>query len=263
MTTVADILKFVETLAPSYMKENWDNVGLLCGSRGTPVTKVLVALDPFEGVCDEAAAWGAQLIVTHHPVIFQPAKSVTDETSVGRAIMKLCAHGISAVNAHTNLDCAPGGVNDVLAATLGLSDVQVLSPAGTNEDGLPYGLLRCGTVDAQDMEAFLGHVKTTLGCQGLRYVNSGKPVHKVAVGGGACAGAMLDALKAGCDTFVTSDVRYNQFWDAHDLGMNLIDAGHFCTENPVVSVLAGKIAAAFPEVTVKISKTHADCMKFY
>jgi putative NIF3 family GTP cyclohydrolase 1 type 2 len=83
------------------------------------------------------------------------------------------------------------------------------------------------------------------------------------VGGGSCAGEMLDALRAGCDTFVTADVKYNQFWDARDLGINLIDAGHFATENPVVAVLAQKIAAAFPEIEVKVSETHADCMKYY
>ena len=106
-------------------------------------------------------------------------------------------------------------------------------------------------------------MKAKLRCDGLRYVDGGKPVRKVAVGGGSCAGAMLDAVAAGCDTFVTADIRYNQFWDAHDLGLNLIDAGHFCTENPVVPVLAAKIADAFPEITVKISESHHDCMKFY
>ena len=263
MTTVADILRFVETVAPPYMKESWDNVGLLCGSRANHVTKILVALDPFEHVCREAADWGAELIVTHHPLIFQPMKSITDETSIGRGIQLLCRSGISAINAHTNLDCAPGGVNEVLAATLGLENVQVLSPAGVNADGIPYGLLRSGEVPAQALEDFLAKVKHTLHCDGLRYVEGGKPVHKVAVGGGSCAGAMLQALDAGCDTFVTADVKYNQFWDAHDLGLNLIDAGHFQTENPVVAVLAARLAAAFPEITVKISQNHADCMKFF
>ena len=263
MTTVHDILKFVETFAPPYMKESWDNVGLLCGDRNTPVTKVLVALDPFEAVCEEAAAMGAQLIVTHHPLIFQPAKSVTTDTSIGRAIIKLCAAGISAINAHTNLDCTTGGVNDVLATTLGLDEITVMKPNGTDENGNPYGLLRCGTVAEQALPEFLAHVKATLGSEGLRYVSGGKPVHKVAVGGGGCAGALVDAYFAGCDTFVTADVRYNQFWDAHDLGLNLIDAGHFHTENPVVAVLAKKIAAAFPEIQVKISEIHRDCMKFY
>jgi dinuclear metal center YbgI/SA1388 family protein len=263
MTTVGDILKYIETLAPRSMKMDWDNVGLLCGSKATPVTKVLVALDPFDGVCREAAQWGAQLIVTHHPVIFQAPKAITDETSVGRSILQLCAHGISAINAHTNLDCAPGGVNDVLAKKLALVNVQVVDPEGTDENGNEWGLLRMGEVPEQPLDAFLNRVKTLLGCEGLRYVDGGKPVRKVAVGGGSCAGEMLDALRAGCDTFVTADVKYNQFWDARDLGINLIDAGHFATENPVVSVLAEKIAGAFPEIEVKISETHADCMKYY
>ena len=263
MTTVGDILSYLETLAPRSMKMDWDNVGLLCGGKSRPVTKVLVALDPFEGVCEEAAQWGAELILTHHPLIFSPLKSVTDETSIGRAVQLLCANSISAINAHTNLDCAPGGVNDCLARTLGLSDVQVIAPSGVDELGRPWGLLRQGTVEAQPLSDFLPHVKEALHCDGLRYVNGGKPVHRVAVGGGACASELLDAVNAGCDTFVTADVKYNQFWDAKDLGLNLIDAGHFPTENPITALLAEKIAAQFPEVTVKISETHRDCMKFF
>ena len=263
MTTVADILKYVETIAPPYMKENWDNVGLLCGSRNTPVTKILVALDPFEHVCQEAAQWGAELIVTHHPIIFQAMKSLTDDTPMGRGILTLCRKGISAINAHTNFDCAPGGVNDILANTLGLQDIQVLSPTGTNEEGMPYGLLRCGQVESQSLAQFLPKVKEKLHCLGLRYVDGGKPVCKVAVGGGSCGGAMHQALAAGCDTFITADIKYNQFWDAQDLGLNLIDAGHFQTENPAVAVLAAKLQEAFPEIQVKISENHADCMKFY
>jgi dinuclear metal center YbgI/SA1388 family protein len=263
MATVNDILAFLETLAPRHMKMDWDNVGLLCGSRKTEVTKVLVALDPFEGVCKEAVDFGAQLIVTHHPLIFKALKSVTDETSIGRSIQMLCREGISAINAHTNLDCAPGGVNDRLAAALGLSDISVIDPMGTDEAGQEWGLLRKGHVAEQPLFDFLATVKTALGCEGLRYVEAGKPVSKVAVGGGACASEIMDAVKAGCDTFVTSDVKYNQFWDAFDLGLNLIDAGHFHTENPSMAPLAEKLRAAFPEVEVILSENHQDCMKFF
>ena len=254
MTTVNDILEYLESIAPLSLKMDWDNVGLLCGSRNTPVTKVLVALDPFEHVCREAADWGAELVVSHHPLIFRPLTAITDETSIGRGILTLCRHGISAINAHTNLDCAEGGVNDVLARKLGLSDIAVLP----QEE-----LLRCGLLPEQPLESFLSLVKNILGCQGLRYVDGGKSVHKVAVGGGSCAGEISDALAAGCDTFVTADIKYNQFWDARDLGMNLIDAGHFCTENPVIPVIANKLAKKFPKIQVKISETHTDCMKFY
>ena len=260
---VKEILDFLGEKAPFDTCEEWDNVGLLVGSGYLPVTRVLVALDVTDGALEAAKAVGADLIVTHHPMIFQALKAVTDETSIGRGIMELCRHGISAVNAHTNLDCAPGGVNDTLAAALRLKEIAVVNPSGLDAEGREWGLLRSGYTEETTLPAFLAHVKQALGCQGLRYTDGGKPVHKVAVGGGSCAGGMLEALDAGCDTFVTADIKYNQFWDAKDLGLNLIDAGHFHTENPVVAVLAAKIAAAFPEVEVKISKTHADCMKFF
>lgn len=263
MATVADILSFINTLAPNYMKMDWDNVGLLCGSRNATVTNILVALDPFETVCQEAAEIGAELLVTHHPLIFRPFSAITDDKSITRAAMILCKNGISAINAHTNLDQAPGGVNDVLAQRLGLADIQVIEPNDTDATGQNWGLLRCGEIPQQTLDHFLATVKTALHCDGLRYVNSHCPVRKVAVGGGSCADELNAVISAGCDTFVTADVRYNQFWDAYDSGINLIDAGHFQTENPVVAVLADKIAAAFPEITVKISEKHRDCMKFY
>lgn len=256
MATVADILKFVETVAPPYMKEDWDNVGLNCGHMDRPVTKILVALDPFPHVCREAKEIGADLLVTHHALIWKPG-FITDANAQGRNTLFLIENGIAHINAHTNLDQAPGGVNDVLAAKLGLENVEIVNP----QNGI--GLMRCGDVTEQSLESFLALVKERLGCDGLRYVSGRQSVRKVAVGGGSCAGGMLEAKAAGCDTFVTADVKYNQFWDAYDLGMNLIDAGHFHTENPVVTVLADKIAAAFPEIQVEISKTHTDCMKYY
>ncbi len=263
MTTVQQVLDYIETIAPPSMKESWDNVGLLCGSGSQPVTKIMVALDPFERVCAEAAEAGADLLVTHHPLIFQAPKAITDDTGVGRAILRLIRGGISAINAHTNLDCTPGGVNDILAATLGLADVSVIDPVGTDAAGQPWGLLRQGTVTEQPLEDFLHHVKTALGCEGLRFVSGGKAVRRVAVGGGSCGSELRQVFDSGCDTFVTADVKYNQFWDATELGINLIDAGHFPTENPVCAVLVKKLQAAFPEIPVVLSKNHTDCVKFY
>ena len=254
MTTVSDILTFVETLAPRSMAMDWDNVGLNCGHSDRPVKKILVALDPFTHVCREAKEVGADLLVTHHALIWKPG-FINDTNNQGRNTLFLIENGIAHINAHTNLDQAPGGVNDTLAKKLAMVNVEIINP----KDGV--GLLRTGDVPEQPLDAFLNRVKTLLGCEGLRYVDGGKPVRKVAVGGGSCADGMKEVLAAGCDTFVTSDIKYNQFWDAKDLGLNLIDAGHFHTENPVVAVLAEKIAAAFPEIEVIISKTHADCMK--
>ncbi len=264
MTTVADILAYIETIAPPYMKESWDNVGLLCGRREKEVRKILVALDPFRNVIDEAIAEKADLIVTHHALIFRnPPMAVNEDSETGRSLLTLIEHGIAAINAHTNLDLAPGGINDVLAATLGLSEVSVITPEGTDAQGKPYGLLRMGSVPEQPLAPFLASVKENLHCEGLRYVDGGRPVRTVAVGGGSCADGMHEALAAGCDTFVTSDIKYNQFRTAFELGLNLIDAGHFHTENPTMPVLAAKLQRAFPEVEVKLSEKHSECMKFF
>ena len=260
--TVQQILDYVNSLAPANMKYDWDNVGLICGRRDQEVKKLLVALDPFLDVCEEAAAMGADLIVTHHPLIFRAPKTVTSDDTVGQCILFLASHGISAVNAHTNLDQAPGGVNDVLAQTLELAQIEVLNPEGVDAEGRPWGLLRTGEVEEQPLNTFMERVKARLGTPILRYADGGKAVHKVAVGGGSCADAIREVLDAGCDTFVTADVKYNQFWDAADLGLNLIDAGHYYTENPVCAILAAALREQFPEVEVVLSK-HCDCMKFF
>ena len=258
MATVADILQFIESIAPPYMAEDWDNVGLLCGRKDKEVRRLLVALDPFRTVIDEAIAQEADLIVTHHPLIFRsPLTAVNEDTETGRCLLTLIEHGIAAINAHTNLDLAPGGVNDVLARTLGLSNIEIINPTDN------YGLLRKGDVAEQSLEAFLGTVKNALRCRGLRYVDGRKPVRVVAVGGGSCADGMHEALAAGCDTFVTSDIKYNQFRTAWELGLNLIDAGHFHTENPVMPIVAEKLRADFPGVEVIFSENHTDVMNFF
>lgn len=254
MTLSSEIFGYLDTLAPRELAMDWDNCGLQIGSRNLAVSKILVALDPFEDVCQEAISTGAQLIVTHHPLFFDPIKAVTDETAIGRAAAMLIHSGISLYSCHTDLDVAPGGVNDCLARVLGLESIETFGSEN---------LLRRGNIPEQPLSEFLGAVKARLSCPGLRYVDAGKPCRKIAVGGGACADAIPDAVGAGCDTFVTSDIRYNRFWDASDLGLNLIDAGHFYTENPVCAYLAEKIQVHFPELTVQISQNHRDCMKFF
>ena len=264
MATVADILKYIESIAPPYMMESWDNVGLLCGRKDKEVKTILVALDPFRNVIEEAIAEKCDLMVTHHPLIFRDKiMALNEDTETCRNLLTLVENGIAAINAHTNLDLAPGGVNDILAATIGLENIEVVNPEGEDTQGRPYGLLRCGTVQEQSLSAFLASVKKNLGCDGLRYVDGGKPVRKVAVGGGSCADFMEDAAAAGCDTFVTADVKYNQFRTAYELGLNLIDAGHFHTENPTMPILAQKLTQAFPDIDVKLAENHSECMKFF
>lgn len=262
MTTVGEVFSFLQEKAPFELQEDFDNAGFLVGRESSSVSKILIALDITEEVVQEAAGQGAQLIVAHHPVVFGGMASVTDRTATGRVLLALVENGIAAICAHTNLDAVEGGVNDALALRLGLTDIGQLRQTGVDGQGRPYGIGRVGLVPEQPLYDFAMAVKRLLGANGVRLVDGGRPVHTVAVGGGACAEFMSDALAQGCDTFVTSDVKYHQFLEARALGLNLVDAGHFPTEDVVCPVLQDWLAQRFPQVSVSISQRHAEVFSY-
>ena len=194
------------------------------------------------------------MIVSHHPLIFHPLRAVTDESPEGRRVLRLIENRIAVISMHTNLDIAEGGVNDVLTVALGLQNVSPL-----DEDGCG----RIGTLaETQSLADFLSAVKDALHCVGLRYVNAKRPVLRVAVMGGSGADSIERAAILGCDTYVTADIKYHQFQEALDLGINLIDADHFCTENPVIPMLAEKLRKQFPALHIIISQAHGPIIRF-
>lgn len=262
MTTVGEVYSYLQKKAPFELQEDFDNAGLLVGRADAGVSKILVALDITDGVVREAVMQGAQLIVAHHPVIFGGVKSVTDQTVTGRTVLALAENRIAAICAHTNLDAVEDGVNDALALRLGLSDIGQLKQTGVDDQGRPCGIGRIGFVPEQPLYDFALAVKELLGANGVRLVDGGKRVHRVAVGGGACAGFMADAIDQGCDTFVTSDVKYHEFLEAKALELNLIDAGHFPTENVVCPVLRDWLSRRFPQVSVVISQRHHEVFSY-
>lgn len=250
MITVCDVEKKLFDWAPLELAVSWDNVGHLVGEPEAEVKKVLVALDITETVVQEAIDCGADLIVAHHPVMncrWHEVQHIRSDDAQGRILINMIRNGISAICMHTNLDAAEGGVNDALAEKLGLAGIELL-----NEEKIGrVGTLKCEL----PLVEFTRFVVESLGCNGLRYIDAGKPVHRVAVGGGACSGYIGQAIALGCDTFVTSDLKYNDFLDTK--GINLIDAGHFPTENVVCPVVVEYLQKAFPELTVVYSTTHS------
>ena len=182
MPTVREIEQALFRLAPKEGAMDWDNVGQLLGDPEAEVRRVLVALDITEAVADEAIAEGCQLIVSHHPVMnckWLPVQTVRQDTPQGHLLLKILRSGLSAICMHTNLDVAPGGVNDALAAALGLEDPGPL--------GDPEGLCRMGTLASpMPLQEFAKHVCRALQANGVRYAGDSGPVRKVAVGGGAC-----------------------------------------------------------------------------
>ena len=236
----------------------WDNVGHLLGDPDQAVERVLVALDITEGVADEAIASGCQLVVAHHPVMncrWTPVQNIRDDTFQGHLFLKLLRNNVSAICMHTNLDIAWGGVNDALAQRLELVD-----PGPLCENGLG----RVGEYpESVALADYVRFVCQALGCNGLRYADAGKPVRRVAVGGGACGEFEDDAIRAGCDTFVTADLSYHQFLDAAGKGINLIDAGHFPTEDPVCEKVITYLTDRFPELAVSKSASHKEVIQYY
>ena len=259
MPTVREIESALFRLAPREGAMDWDNVGLLLGDPGREVSRVLVALDITEAMADEAIALGCELIVAHHPLMnckWLPVQTVRSDTPQGHLLMKLLGKGVSAICMHTNLDVCAGGVNDCLAAALRLEDPEPL--------GDPEGLCRMGTLQSSmPLQDFARVVCKALKANGVRWADAGKPVYRVAVGGGACGDFQDYAIAAGCDTFVTSDLTYHTFLDAKGKGINLIDAGHFPTEDPVCAKLSSYLTAQFPELAVTKAASHREVVQYY
>ena len=258
MPTVREIEQALFELAPGEAAMEWDNVGHLLGDPDQAVERVLVALDITEGVADEAIASGCQLVVAHHPVMncrWTPVQNIRDDTFQGHLFLKLLRNNVSAICMHTNLDIAWGGVNDALAQRLELVD-----PGPLCENGLG----RVGEYpESVALADYVRFVCQALSCNGLRYADAGKPVRRVAVGGGACGEFEEDAIRAGCDTFVTADLSYHQFLDAAGKGINLIDAGHFPTEDPVCEKVITYLTDRFPELAVSKSASHKEVIQYY
>lgn len=255
MTRVCDIEAYLFDWAPRDLAAEWDNVGHLVGDPQQEVHKVLIALDITEPVVAEAVRLGADLIVSHHPVMnctWHKVQSVKADNAQGRMLMEMIGHGISAICMHTNLDAAEGGVNDVLAQKLGLEGIEMLNDEKIGR----IGTLKCEL----PLVEFTQFVIKSLRCNGLRYTDCGRPVHRVAVGGGACGDYIANAIALGCDTFVTSDLSYHEFLDTREL--NLIDAGHFPTENVICGVIAERLKKAFPAAEIIQSTAHCEVIQY-
>lgn len=352
MTTVQDIYRAVDSLAPFSLGMDFDNPGLLVGDPSAPVSRVLLALDCTCRTVSQAQNLEAQLILTHHPVIFHPIKRVT----AGSPVFQAASSGIAVISAHTNLDIASGGVNDCLAQRIGLTQVQGLEPvsrtpyrkvaafvptshaeavrdamtqAGAGqlgdysactfstpgqgtfqpEEGAHPFLGQVGQLERADevrlemicppecldrvvaamreahpyelpaydvfvdeavahteylgrigqLEAplsprdFAQRVKERIGAVSVKYLDADRPIQTVALCSGSGADLMGAALAAGADALLTADVKHNQFIDAQEAGITLLDAGHFDTEDLVLEPLAQRLEALLPVVSFLVT----------
>jgi dinuclear metal center YbgI/SA1388 family protein len=274
--TVDDLLMMLEEIASFGLAETWDNVGLMVGDPAQWVSGILVALDPTERVLAEAVAAGINTIITHHPLIFHPLKNVRTDRVPGRFLQRAMADSVSVVGCHTNLDLATGGVNDVLAARLGLIDVRPLTArsAGqqTAQDHDPLPLLGFGRWGRLAVPmtggAFVSHVQQALATPVVRVAGRlPEEVTTVAACGGSGSDLAEAAFLKGAQVYVTGEVKLSTARWAEACEFCILDAGHFATENPVVAALAVILQKALAEkgwaLDVVTTRRQQDPFVFY
>lgn len=238
---VKDILALVDGLAPFADAEEWDNVGLLAGSPDAPVSRALCALDLSDDSLNEAIKQDAQLIITHHPILFRGRKNLCETDAEGRMLCALVRANIALIAAHTNYDLASPGVNDALAVELGLRDVRAIER-----------IMRLGTIPQGDLAGFADFVSARLGGPVRRFGDTRTPVRRVAVVGGSGGDYIETALAAGADVLVTGEVSYHRAADAAANGLCVLEAGHAATEKPGICALARGLQIASDAVQYQV-----------
>ncbi|MDB4932120.1 MAG: hypothetical protein JWM10_4604 [Myxococcaceae bacterium] len=252
MSTVDELCRAMEAIAPARLAESWDNVGLLVGDRAAAADRVLLTIDLTRPVLDEALALGCTAVVAYHPVIFAPMKRVL----AGSLAYALVRHGVAVYSPHTALDVAEGGTNDVLADAVGMTDrapLRVTVPA----EGL--GLGRVGAVAPIGRGALLAKVRAALGVEHLVVAGPSEgEVARVAVGAGACGDLLDEVIASGAGVYVTGEMRHHDALRAAAAGVTVACAMHSNSERRTLGVLAGKLRAALPGVELRLAESDRD-----
>ncbi len=235
---IKDIYNFLDEIAPFDTSADFDNCGLSVGSLQKSVSKILVALDVTSEVIDEAESMGAELVLTHHPLIFTPVSSVTEDTLLYKAV----ASGITFIASHTCLDKAVGGVNHCLADKVGIMN---LTDCPEDE------FLKMGDIDPVTADEFAEKINSALGGK-VTYTDSGKIINKVAVCSGSGGDLVGVAALVGADALLTGEAKHHELLASREAGISLFVAGHYETEVVVLEYLKSSIEKKFPSIEVKI-----------
>ena len=233
-----NIYDYINEIAPFSAQAEWDNSGFQVGERGQEVKKVLLALDPTAALIQEAKDLNCEMIITHHPVLFHPAKQFTEQNVAYMAARA----GITVLSAHTSYDCADAGVSDVLAILVRADNLEVFEN--------PF--LRYGTIEPQTTAEFANTVKIALGAA-VTYNLPDKIIRRVAFCGGAGSDFWQEAKENGADLLLTGEAHHHEYLDSAAADMALMTAGHFETEFPAVKALQAKLQMRFPEIEFVLS----------
>ena len=248
----SEIIKILETLSPRSMACDWDNPGLLAGRSGKEVKTIFLAVDATDSVIEQAEQAGADMILTHHPLIFKGIKQVSDQNFIGRRLVKLIQHDISYYAMHTNYDVK--GMADLAADYLKLENCQILDVTGENESGEPEGIGRVGEIpSASDNDEQRNEISLADYCEEVKkafaldtvkvFGDLKQKVHRVAICPGSGKSDIDQAIAAGADVYVTGDIGHHEGIDALARGLNIIDAGHYGVEHIFIGDMGNYLRA--------------------
>jgi len=265
MPTVDDLVRLLDEFAPPTLAEEWDNVGLLVGDRGRTVGRLMTCLTLTPATVGEALEHKADLIVVHHPLPFRPLSQITTDTTVGRLLWDLIGARTSVYSPHTAFDSSRGGINQLLAAGLGLTHVQPLMQTPVETGDPATGAGRCGTPDKPlTLAEVAERVKEFLSLEHVRLVGpADQPVHRVAVACGSGGSFLAEAGTQGCNCLVTGEASFHTCLEAEAIGVGLILAGHFASERFALERLADSLDAQFPDVQIWASEREADQLHLF
>ena len=246
--TVKELYEKLNDRIPAHLSEPWDNDGLMCVTDSSrEVRKTLLTLDVTEELVDYAIEGGFDLIISHHPLIFKPLSAINEADHIARKLIKLIENGIAVFSFHTRADKVEGGVNDRLADTLGILNTR---PFG---EGL---LGRIGEVEEMTLEDFIYKAKTALGADVVKYSDGYNSVCRVALVGGDGKDFVRDAIAEGADTYISGRLSYNVMEEAAELGINLVEAGHFFTEQPVLEFFKDTLMMHAPQMYIEVASSN-------
>ena len=261
MRIVNDIIKEMESLAPTYLKEDFDNVGLMVGDRNKEVNKALLALDCTLKVIEEAKRENVDLIITHHPLIFRKPSNITTDTLQGKKIIELIKNDISLYSSHTNLDSAINGLNHTIVSILGFEESTILEKNKTVNSA---GLGRIVKLDKEiKLENLIEQVKRKLNISNLRVVKGNDTVYKIAIINGSGQDFIGKAVAFGADCIITGDTTYHFASDYKEMGISILDVGHFASEQITFFSVMERLKEKFKDIEIVTSKVEEDPFSFY
>lgn len=261
MIKVNNIINEMELLAPTYLKEDFDNVGLMVGDKNKEVKKVLLALDCTLKVIEEAKKENVELIITHHPLIFKRPSSITTDTLQGKKIIELIKNDISLYSSHTNLDSVENGLNDTIVSILGFDNFKILEK---NKRDDKAGLGRIVSLkESIQLEDLISKIKKSLNINNLRVVKGKDKVNKIAIINGSGQDFIGKAVALGADCIITGDTTYHFASDYKEMEISILDVGHFASEQITFFNVMENLKEKFKDVEFITSTVEEDPFSFY